>query len=306
MKKLFLKILLFLVPGILFFGILLLLPATPKVAKSLLFSKIKKDSLLQNTPSPRIIFIGGSNLSFGLNSQLIKDSLAINPINTGVNANIGLIFMMNNTIKYIKKGDIVVVIPEYSQFFNDYAIGNEELYRTILDVKMRDVIDLNYKQFKDIICFIPEYVLKKLNAEQYGEFPEDKIYGVNSFNSYGDAYKHWGETREQFEPFGLGGDFSYDVLNQLERFKNKVENKGGIFLISYPGYQTTSYNFSFDGIKKIEEQYSIKKFKILGTPERYAIPDSMMYNTPYHLIKSGVDRRTFLIIEDLKETLKNH
>ena len=50
----------------------------------------KKCQLLEDTPSPRIIFVGGSNLAFGLDSQRIKDSLNINVINYGLHAGIGL------------------------------------------------------------------------------------------------------------------------------------------------------------------------------------------------------------------------
>lgn len=54
----------------------------------------KKCQLLEDTPSPRIIFVGGSNLAFGLDSQRIKDSLNINVINYGLHAGIGLKYMM--------------------------------------------------------------------------------------------------------------------------------------------------------------------------------------------------------------------
>lgn len=304
MKKLFLKIVLFLLPGMLFLWICIALPATPKVNKSLLFAKIKKDSLLVNVPNPRIIFIGGSNLSFGLNSQLIKNALKINPINTGITASTGLIFMMENTLQFIQKGDLVVLVPEYSQFYNDFAIGNEELYRTILDVKFSDILSFNYQQFKDFVCFVPRYAMTKLNSEEYGEFPENKIYSVNSFNSYGDAYKHWDSTKEKFEPYGLEGDLDMNVIEKMENFKNKVEDKGGILFVSYPGYEMNSFNIGFGSIKTIEEEYKNKGFKLLGTPERYAMPDSLTYNTPYHLIKKGLDYRTQLLIEDLKNALK--
>ena len=53
----------------------------------------KKCQLLEDTPSPRIIFVGGSNLAFGLDSQRIKDSLNINVINYGLHAGIGLKYM---------------------------------------------------------------------------------------------------------------------------------------------------------------------------------------------------------------------
>ena len=90
MKK-FLKriIVFFTIFGLIFlFGIFL--PVTPGAKKNMLAYKIQKDSMLTNVKSPRIIFIGGSNLVFGLNSQIVKDSLRKNPINAGLAASIGL------------------------------------------------------------------------------------------------------------------------------------------------------------------------------------------------------------------------
>ena len=73
----------------------------------------KKCQLLEDTPSPRIIFVGGSNLAFGLDSQRIKDSLNINVINYGLHAGIGLKYMIDDISTYARKGDIIVFAPEY-------------------------------------------------------------------------------------------------------------------------------------------------------------------------------------------------
>ena len=43
------------------------------------------------------------------------------------------------------------------------------------------------------------------------------------------------------------------------------------------------------------------RFNLLSNPERYIIPDSLIFNSEYHLTKKGVDMRTFLLIEDLKK-----
>jgi hypothetical protein len=116
MNKLIKKITLVIIPIILFIFLGISLPTTPRASKSLLFANLKKDYLLKNVESPRMIFIGGSNLSFGLDSQKIKISLGINPINTGVHAGIGLKYMLDNTIQYIKNGYIIILIPEYHHF----------------------------------------------------------------------------------------------------------------------------------------------------------------------------------------------
>ena len=69
------------------------------------------DVRLRNAASPRLILVGGSNLSLGINSQMLKDSLALNPINTGISVGIGLCYMLDNTLKHVRKNDIVVVHP---------------------------------------------------------------------------------------------------------------------------------------------------------------------------------------------------
>lgn len=51
------------------------------VKDSYLLAYNKKCELLEKTESPRIIFVGGSNLCFGLDSKRIADSLHVNVVN---------------------------------------------------------------------------------------------------------------------------------------------------------------------------------------------------------------------------------
>lgn len=289
----------FTVPIIIFCILGLFLPSTPRASKYLLFADLQKDSLLQNTEQPRIIFVGGSNLSFGLNSQMIKDSLDVNPINTGVHARIGLIYMMNNSIQYIKEGDIIILVPEYQQFYNKFAYGSMELFQTIFDVNLSKLSLLNSKQMYKLIGFVPRYSLSKFNLAEYLNVKESDIYSVNSFNQFGDTYTHWGMNKQKFTPVSrISGKFDHSVIQEIIEFQSKIDDKNAVLFISYPGYQDKAFNNSIKEIKFIESEYKKNDFKILGFPERYMIPDSMMFNTSYHLSKKGVDYRTSLFIED--------
>ncbi|HZB13232.1 MAG TPA: hypothetical protein VE467_09405 [Chryseolinea sp.] len=46
------------------------------------------------------------------------------------------------------------------------------------------------------------------------------------------------------------------------------------------------------------------KFFRVGSTDRYLNPETLMFDTPYHLIKKGVDLRTELMIEDIKLALQ--
>ncbi|KAA6307943.1 hypothetical protein EZS27_040384 [termite gut metagenome] len=63
----------------------------------------KCDLLRQGTSNLRIIFVGGSNLAFGIDSKMITDSLHIDVINYGLSAGIGLKYMIDDVCIYAKK-----------------------------------------------------------------------------------------------------------------------------------------------------------------------------------------------------------
>ena len=283
------------------------LPATPVTSKSLLFGALEKDSLLQNTLSPRIIFVGGSNLSFGLNSQRIKDELNLNPINTAIHAGIGLNYMLSNTIQYVKKGDIILLAPEYEHFYWDYNHGTQELFRTIFDVNPSKIRLLNLIQMLNMVKYIPKYTVSKFKPTEYINVKENMVYGVNSFNQYGDAYTHWELERRKFKPFPkIGGKFNQSVMERIKEFQVEIEKRNAILLISFPSLQDISYFNMTEQIKKVEAEYIKNGLRVLGSSKRYMIPDEMMFDAPYHLSKNGVDYRTSLLIEDFKKYNRQH
>lgn len=279
-----------------------MLPVTPRASKSLLYAKIEKDNLLKNTNNPRIIFVGGSNLSFGINSQVIKDSLNLNPINTAIHASIGLQYMMDNTLQHIRENDIVVLAPEYSHFYGRSVYGSEELLRTVADIKLSQIFELRKEQLKNISKYIFKYSFSKLKLTEYFGYKESDVYSVNSFNQYGDVYTHWEMQQQNFPPYEtIKTSYNSNTIQLMDAFRIELEQKGASLFVTYPSYQASSFDKSTKQIKKVEKELINNNFELLGTPERYRIPDKMMFNTAYHLLKTGVDYRTELLIEDIKQ-----
>lgn len=297
------KIVIFILPIVAVIILGIFLPTTPRASKSLLMASVNKNLLLKSTTSPRIIFVGGSNLSFGLNSQIIKDSLQINPINTAIHASIGIKFMLDNTLDYVQNGDIVVLVPEYSHFYRSLNFGSEELMRTIFDVNLKNIEYLNNFQIKNIFPYLYKYSLTKFNPNEYINVNESDVYSVNSFNQFGDTYTHWGMEQQAFSSYPpITDKFNYEVIKYIEEFSFAVKGKGAILLVTFPSFQETSFNKSIVAIQKVEDKLFKSSLMVIGTPERYRIPDSLMFNTPYHLNKQGVDYRTKLLIQDIEKT----
>lgn len=310
MRKFVFKVLLFAFILITIFLIGVILPATPRASTSYLFTKIDKDSLLANVDTPRIIFIGGSNLSFGLNSQMVKDSLGLNPINTGIQVGIGLIYMMENVLPYIKTGDIVVVAYEYHGFYGEIALGEDALLRIVLDVDPDALKMLSNKQLINLCAYLPKYSFSKFKPteyiKKYIDKHEDKFNVVKSFNEYGDVVTHWDYNMKKFSVVeSIKGEFNYSLIDELKKFELKLQHKGAVLYITFPGYQATSFENCRKQIKLIEDELSKCGFILLGKPEDYMVPDSLMFDTPYHLSKKGVDLRTNLLINDLRNIMEN-
>lgn len=288
--------------GLVFFAGIFL-PATPKARNFVLFSKIQKDSLLQNIESPRIIFVGGSNIVYGLNSEVIKDSLRLNPINTGLIATVGLSFMMDNTLPYVKSGDIVVLVPEYQQYLGSYAYGNQGLLRLLMDVDATGFSYLKKKQWFKLPKNLPDYFISKFDPNEYFDVKVNPAYRRDIFNDYGDSDAHWALKKQGFDP----DEFTKKKLNkgiikEMKSFEKNVNDLGAQLFISYPCFQATSFEINEKEIESIENEIKSNNFRVLGSAERYKMADTLMFDTPYHLIKQGVDLRTILLIEDIKES----
>ncbi len=76
--------------------------------------------------------------------------------------------------------------------------------------------------------------------------------------------------------------------------------------ITFPGYQYSSYKNSVAAIKQVEQQLKDNHFLLISSPQEYTIPDSLIFDTPYHLTKKGLDWRTGILIQDLKRVVKNY
>jgi hypothetical protein len=306
MKKFITQIVLWSIPFLTIIVIGVFLPTTPKATFQLFMASQEKDSLLTYTESPRIILIGGSNLSFGINSQLLKDELAMNPVNMGLNAGISLKYMMDSSLPEIQRGDIVVLVPEYHYYKSDIHEINRQMLYVTFDTNREQLRYLNTWQFFNLLPFLPKYALTKYNPMQYlGDFSPHSVYGSESYNQFGDAIGHWGKESVSFSPLSkLEGEVQPGMMKEIRGFAEQVNDKDGLFFISYPTIDATSYNIWMSYIHKIEKMILAYNLPVLGTPRDYLLNDSLFYDSAYHLTKDGADIRTKLLIKDLQIVIK--
>lgn len=256
----------------------------------------QKCKLLDSVPSPRIIFVGGSNLAFGLDSKRIQDSLHINVINYGLHAGIGLKYMLDDVASYVQNGDILIVAPEWEQFYTA-MYGEGATLPFIPRVEGCGKLQLfNQQQIITLIKGIPTYLQQNI-------FPQKitpKTYLASNFNQYGDEVRHWTlENKFTSHPKLIQTNFSQQFGQYFITELKKLQQQCKVYILPPACYQKAFATWQ-PQIKEVSLFLSKNGFPFLVSPKTFAFPEENMYDTDYHLNKKGVDQRTDLVIEALK------
>jgi hypothetical protein len=289
---------------------LFILP-NPVAKHNMLGALLDKHEMLRKTgvpgAGPRIVVIGGSNVAYGLDSRRLQEALHIPVVNAGLHASLGMKFYLTDIKPYIREGDIVVVIPEYSQYYTDSFYGNMELVSILFDVYRDGMKDIDAKQWWHLMRFIPFYAASKLKiAKEPSATGPIGVYDRKAFNNYGDAYVHWTKPGIKFKAAQKAkeeDEVNPEAIKLLVDFQKFVAGKKATMLLLPPAYQSTSFVNQKPLIDKIYRSIKENHLPVIATPERYELPDSVFFDTSYHLILPGIERRSELMIEDLERAL---
>ena len=288
--------------GLLVCVIVLLLIVIPKYEDDYLAAYNKKMHLLETISSPRIIFVGGSNLCFGLDSRRIIDSLGLPVINTGLHAGIGLKFLIDDMRPLLRKGDIVVYAPEYSHFFGS-AYGEKATLAPLMDqTNWKKLSILNARQMWHVVLGIPDVIRSRLG---YITTPQRKdIYRASNINEYGDEVAHWELPSKAIKPdkeshSNIDKEFGEYFINYLDGLSDSI-----CIVMTPPVIRMTSFKFTERRASVLSDYLMEHHYPFNVAPVAHALPDSCAYDTSHHMNKSGVDLFTSLLIEELREIVE--
>ena len=242
----------------------------------------------------KICFVGGSNLSYGLDSYRVQEYFGIPVANLGLHAGLGMNYMLYEVNLYVNRGDVVVLVPEYNQFINYY--GSSALADLFIQTKQWNNF-LMYKEwttYPSYFCskvFTPS-LLKRKVVDEYADNPK-------GFNELGDYILHLDQPRRIFPCLPLSERPKVDQISAFANEVKQLRRRGVQVIILPPSYALTSFEMSksyVDEIVSALEGYSVP-FEV--SPSRYAFNDTLFWNTAYHLSAEGRKVRTDLVIADL-------
>jgi len=321
MIKLILKIiLLFFLIILSYISIILIIQKTDlaEMKSDYLAAAIDKHAILERARSPKIIFIGGSSVAFGLDSNMIEKHLKYSVVNMGLHAGLGVKYILSEVKNEINSGDIIVISLEYHHFFDKRFInGTVELSEVILYYP-KALYYLDYIQFKYLLKEIPLLFQIKLRAiinyiyikVVLKEKPYAlKIYNRETFNLYGDAENHLDQpSPEEYidssSSITLPKTYDKEVILILNKFHRYARRKNAQVYFAFPSIPEDLFNENIANMDNFNRWLKSRlSIPLFGEPLLFTLQRKCFYDTFYHLNRKGREIRSRKLTEELEKAI---
>lgn len=275
-----------------------------KIPDNSLFANIDKQERLKTITGRKIVLVGGSNLPFGVKSHMIEEQTGIPVVNMGLHAGLGMNYILSEVEASIHENDIVIVSLEYHHFLSKAMYNGEDvLVAMAFDVNRESMRHIKLPQWISLLPNICLYSSKKLiniHAKPIDEF--EVLFTRESFNEYGDEVAHYGlaSTIKSGEKPTLSTDIYPKSIKRLQEFANVVETKQATLLLVACPYPEKQYYQDSAIINKITREIQKSGLDFCIKPEDCIFPDSLMFNSFFHLSEEGATIRT----EQLKTVIE--
>lgn len=267
-------------------------------------SMLKKVDKLKKTNEKKIILVGDSNLTFGVDSKMIEDILGIKVVNLGVHTMLGNEYQENAAKENINKGDIVVLSnvdytdenydPDLVWITNEW---NFQLWKFI----PKD------KYFETFIMY-PKYMYKAFKEKLNGnKTSQDVVYTIKNFNSYGDVSVRPETSYYKFDKDSVEvPKVSSKYINRVNKFNDYVNSQEATLLLTTYPIGSGEYTPKFEAFDELQKELEDKlDCPVISKFSDYYIPYEYFYNTKHHLTLEGREIRTKQLISDLRDYIES-
>ncbi len=283
----------------------------------------KRDLLASRTP-PRIIFIGGSNLTT-MRGNLIEKELnrrsriSRSVVNLGLWGGLNIERYLEEVFPYLKAGDIVIICQEYATLLDPkyfrYIRENDEAPRFFFLMTPGKSIKDHLSECRLIDLSRTIILLNQIKIKTYLAIILESKYDrpcTGGFYRYAEQYNDSGDRIRPFKVMrplnGSGARFGEpktDDLAYLQRFNERAGLKGVRFILAFPPFPETDYLLNRVPIGYLEilfdEGFGIE---LLNEPWHTVYPEGCFADSVNHLTPECERRRSAMIIERLAPRIR--
>jgi hypothetical protein len=261
-----------------------------------------KAKLLETTPPPRILLVGGSSLAFGVNSAAIERALGRPVVNLGLHAGLGLDLALRQAERSLAQGDLVVLSPEYGPLGPGLPFHTVTLLHqlAIVPSAARDLHVSSVPRLLDGGLGLPRQRLTALwDYVRVGR--PVSVYWREGFNRRGDFLGH-------LDSGSLGGgsehvwvptaELATDACARLGRFARRARERGAEVLIAPPPIPADDRERQSETIARFWQ--AVTQRTGLRVLEDVVLPRSRFFDSGYHLTRQGRRQHTGSILRGVR------
>lgn len=280
----------------------------------------RKHAWLAADQARKIVFVGGSNLAYGLDSQLVEQATGLRTVNMGMNGYLGVRFMLEEVKPDLREGDVVVLSFEYDSFVKSVDGTGSDLLM-VSKARPGNLRFLTWSQRLEVLLALPFAAQQKLLrvvreggrsvrgvADEEDELDLDSIETLGGFNSHGDLTKHLGITWPRPREQGLDLTelpLDPELVPLLRDFAKEMQARGVAVKMSYGPVLVDFYAKHQAAVDRLHEALSAAApVELLGKPSDFVLPEPLFFDTVFHLTAEGRAQRTAKVVEQLGPYLK--
>lgn len=248
----------------------------------------------------KIIIIAGSNGSFSINSRIIKEAFNMPVVNTSTHAGIGVRMQFETYKEFICKNDIVLFIPEYDDG-DERLYGGSTLFRIVGTHMPSAYKKISARQWLHLYKYIG--VHNKECYEHLGSGEFNSPYSRGALNEYGDI-EFEREHKDSIKSYNLKGEMSVELIDYYKYIHDYVRSRGAKLIFLPPTLIESCYNNNTEQIDSVCTILNKNRIPYGAHPLRYVFPDTLYFDTPYHMTPAGASKRTEEVVEDMLRILK--
>lgn len=273
---------------------------SPRYDESYNASLLDKEDRLLSIDEKKIILIGNSNLAYGIDSEILEESIGMPVVNMGLHGGLGNRMLEQIAVKGIQEEDLVIVC--HSTYADDNKIGDPELAWVTFEnhKELWELIDKD--DFVEMIPALPQHCLKVTYLWASGQ--KYVLRDRYSFNSYGDfaleRNQNQGNYKESFSAPQINETCTIR-LNNLNKYCNE---KGATMLVAgYPIYTKDGIPDKTEIIAFENELRRVLDCEVISNFTDYMYSPEYFYNSVLHMTNEGARKRTRQLVKDIENYL---
>ncbi|MDE7283191.1 MAG: hypothetical protein K2N85_06380, partial [Lachnospiraceae bacterium] len=264
-------------------------------------SLIDKVNRLESFDEPKIVLLGDSNLTFGINSEMLEDAIGMPVVNMGFHGGNGNAFHEEMAKYNVTAGDIYVLC--HSNYYDENLIIDTMNAWSTIENHIHLWKILRTDDVKTMLSSFPVYLKKSLILYSSGKGNQDPggIYSRSAFNEYGDVAVLREGCQYSFEG-GVGvagiGDITIRRINELNEY---LTERGASLVVA--GYSIGNGRLTADAFEFISFQEQLAEkldCPVISNYVDYMLSYNYFFDTKFHLNSEGAELRTIQLISDLK------